>query len=135
MTEIKSELTEFKGSQEELYEFLHNLNNHQKIMPDQVTEWWSTESEAKLRIQGIGSLHLQRGECLPHHSIKIVPLGKPPVELFLHWSIFKKEAGTSFQVVLHAELNMMLKMIAQKPLQNLTNYMAAHVNGAFENKY
>lgn len=127
MTVIESVTTNINAPAEAVYQFLFDLNNHRSLMPQAVTDWESTPEEAKLRIQGLGALHLKRSETRPGEWIKITPASKPPVELHLEWEIKPAAKGTDVKVTLFAELNMMMKMVAVKPLQNLADYMSAHV--------
>lgn len=127
MTKFESQKTIVETSAQEVFQFLYDVNNHQKLMPSAVTDWWSNEDEAKLKIQGLGSLHLKRTETISPSFIKIVPEGKAPVDLHLEWNIENTDNSSSVSVTIFADLNMMMKMVASKPLQNLADYMSAQV--------
>jgi len=127
MTKFESQKTKVETSAQEVFQFLYDVNNHQKLMPSAVTDWWSNEDEAKLKIQGLGSLHLKRTETISPSFIKIVPEGKAPVDLHLEWNIENSGNGSAISVTIFADLNMMMKMVASKPLQNLADYMSAQV--------
>jgi carbon monoxide dehydrogenase subunit G len=127
MTKFESQKTIVETSAQEVFQFLYDVNNHQKLMPSAVTDWWSNEEEAKLKIQGLGSLHLKRTETINPSFIKIIPEGKAPVDLHLEWNIENTGIGSAVSVTIFADLNMMMKMVASKPLQNLADYMSAQV--------
>jgi len=127
MTKFESQKTIVETSAQEVFQFLYDVNNHQKLMPSAVTDWWSNEDEAKLKIQGLGSLHLKRTETISPSFIKIVPEGKAPVDLHLEWNIENTDNSSAVSVTIFADLNMMMKMVASKPLQNLADYMSAQV--------
>jgi len=127
MTKFESIKTSVDSRAEEVYQFLYDVNNHQKLMPSAVTDWWSNENEAKLKIQGLGSLHLKRTETISPSFIKIVPEGKAPVDLYLEWNIENTGNGSTVSVTISADLNMMMRMVASKPLQNLADHMSAQV--------
>ncbi len=127
MTQIESNFEPVEQSQEKVFTFLSNLNNYQKLMPSQVSEWWSTEDEVKMKIQGLGTLHLKKDETRPNSYIKIVPEGKPPVDLFLEWQIEPEGNNSKVKIIINADLNIMMRMVATKPLQNLADYMVGQI--------
>ncbi len=132
MTEIESEIIKVEASDAELFSFLSNLNNHQKIMPSQVTDWWSTDDEAKMKLQGLGTLHLKKDISRENSYLKIVPIGAAPVDLYIEWHIFKEDQTCKAQVIFFAQLNVFMKMVAEKPLKNLANFMANKLNDAIK---
>lgn len=132
MTEIESELNSVQASAEKVFKFLCDFNNYKKFMPAQVSEFWSTSDEAKMKVQGLGSLHLKKDVTQEYSYIKIVPIGKTPVELYLEWSISPDGANSKVKVTIFADLNMFMRMVAEKPLKNLANNMAGLVNDALK---
>jgi len=132
MTRIESNFIPVTETAENVFSFLVDLNNHQHIMPSQVTEWWSNEGEAKLKIQGLGALHLKLAETTANSFLRILPASSAPVDLNLEWNIQTDGNSSKVQAVINAELNMMMRMIATKPLQSLADYMANHVNAAMQ---
>lgn len=130
MTEIESSLNQVTASAEKVFTFLSNSNNHQKLMPPQVSEWWSNDNEAKMKVQGLGTLHLKRDKTVPNSYIKIVPIGTTPVDLYIEWHIATDGNNCKVKVIIFADLNMFMKMVATKPLQGLADYMASKVNTA-----
>jgi len=130
MTEIESNLNLVNFNAINVFEFLCNLNNHKKLMPSQVTDWWSNEEEAKLKIQGLGSLHLKKDIIKENSYIKIIPIGAAPVDLYIEWHIVEQGENCQVKAIIFAELNMFMKMVATKPLQGLADYMASKVNVA-----
>ena len=47
MTRIESDKVTVNKTSEEIYTFLSNFNNFQKLMPEQVTNWQSTEEDCR----------------------------------------------------------------------------------------
>lgn len=132
MTEIESSLNSIDSSAENVFAFLNDINNHKKLMPEQVSEWWSNADEAKMKVQGLGSLHLKKDITRQHSYIKIIPIGTTPVELYIEWHITQDGDHCKAQVIIFADLNMFMRMVAEKPLKNLSNYMAGRVNEALK---
>ncbi|MFM9943770.1 MAG: SRPBCC family protein [Bacteroidia bacterium] len=132
MTQIESVFENVEESKEKVFAFLSDLNNHQKLMPNQVSDWWSNNDEAKMRIQGLGALHLKKSETKENSYLKITPVGATPVDLFLEWVIEPEDGYCKVKTIINAELNMMMRMVATKPLQNLADFMAGRVNKAIK---
>ena len=53
MTRIEGEKVLINKPQSEVFSFLSNFNNFQKLMPEQVINWKSTENECSFTIKGI----------------------------------------------------------------------------------
>ncbi len=124
MTRIESDVTNVSKSPEEIFNFLSNFNNFQKLMPDQVTNWESTEDECSFTIAGMASLGMKIVEKTPHSLIKVIRNGKAPFDFGLDCIIKESTSGTStVQLAFDADLNPMMKMMAVKPLTNFLNLL------------
>ena len=124
MTRIESDKTIVNKSDKDIYNFLSNFNNFQKLMPEQVTNWESTEDECTFTIAGMATLGMKITEKIPNDLIKVVRHGKAPFDFTLQCHINKKsEKDTEVQLAFDADLNPMLKMMAVKPLTNFLNIL------------
>ncbi|MCC6690127.1 MAG: SRPBCC family protein [Bacteroidia bacterium] len=124
MTRIESNKTEIENTAENVYTYLSNFNNFQKLMPSQVTNWSSTETECSFTISGMATIGMQIVEKIPHSYIKISSHGKVPFDFILHVNISADGAKSIVQLVFEAELNPMIKMMVEKPLTNFFNLLA-----------
>ncbi len=120
MTVIESNIT-VNAPVSLVYQFLADLNNHQQLMPENITGWTSTKDEARFQIQSIAKLVLQVTSRNPGEII-INAVESPPFFLELKWAV--KEAGTQTEVLytISADINMMMKMLAKSPLQKLADF-------------
>ena len=124
MTRIESDKTIIEKSDEEIFRFLSNFNNFQKIMPEQVTNWQSTEDECTFTIAGMATLGMKITEKNPNNLIKVTKNGSAPFDFTLECLIKKKsEKDSEVQLAFNADLNPMLKMMAVKPLTNFLNLL------------
>ena len=130
MTEIESTLNAVNSSAKTVFDFLTNINNHEKLMPSQVSEWWSNADEAKLKVQGLGTLHLKKDVIKDDSYIKIITIGPTPGDLYIEWHIQTEGENCKVKTIIFADLNMFMKMVAMKPLQGLADYMASKINTA-----
>ena len=130
-TSINSTVTLHKPIAE-VYTFLADLNNHQQLMPENIYNWSSTTDEAAFTIQNMAKLAIKVSSRIPNQEIVAIPSAEAPFDLELKWEL--KDVGNSTTEATHtisAELNMMLKMLASGPLQQLADHQTAKLKALF----
>lgn len=124
MIRIESETVTVNRAQGACYQFLSDFNNFKIMMPDQVTDWKSTVDECSFTIKGMASLGMKISEKIPASEIKIIRNGKAPFDFMLTCCIEPSGANSSsLKLLFDADLNPMLKLMAEKPLQNFLNML------------
>lgn len=124
-TKLQSQEVEIAKPSEGIYKFLTNLNNFQKLMPSEVSDWKSTENECTFTLKGMPSIGFMITEQTPHTSIVYKGIGKLPAAVFLKVAIVPTgDAQCKAQLFLEAELNPMLKMMVEKPLTKFLDVLA-----------
>lgn len=122
MTNIESEITVNKPVGE-VYAFLANMNNHEQLMPSNIYNWQSTEDEASFTIQNMAKLSLKINSRIENKELTAIPSEKAPFDIELKWTVISTEdSKTVAKLVISADLNPMMKMIASGPLQKLANH-------------
>jgi len=122
MTIIES-VVEINKPVNEVYAFLSNMNNHQGLMPDNIYNWESSEDEAKFTIQNMAKLAIKISSRIENQELIAIPTEKPPFDLELKWTVSDNGNGsTTAKLIISADLNMMMKMLASGPLQKLTDH-------------
>ena len=122
---IESEKSEINKPSSEVYTFLTDFNNFQKLMPAQVTNWKSTADECSFTISGMASIGMKIIEKTPHSNIKISSNGKVPFEFTLNIPLTETSATqTTGQIIFESDLNPMMAMMVEKPLRNFFNLLA-----------
>jgi carbon monoxide dehydrogenase subunit G len=121
MTIFKSKTTINKPINE-VYQFLADMNNHQRLVPENIQDWSSNFDEARFKIQNMASLALKIESRAIDSEIKIIPLEKPPFDLELKWVLTTAGSATEVVFTIAADLNMMMKMLASGPLQKLADH-------------
>lgn len=124
MTRIASDTVSVQKPASEIYAFLSNFNNFQKLMPDQVANWQSTEDECSFTIAGMASLGMKIKDKTPNSLVSAVRHGKAPFDFELKCQIQEKDGASDVQLLFDADLNPMLKMMAERPLTNFLNMLA-----------
>lgn len=129
MTRIESDVKSVNQSAATIFNQLSNFNNFEKLMPEQVTNWTSTEEECSFTIAGMASLGMKIVDKTPNSLIKVTRNGKAPFDFNLDCII--KETGIDscdVQLAFDADLNPMLKMMAVKPLTNFLNLLVGRLS-------
>jgi carbon monoxide dehydrogenase subunit G len=132
MTEIKSEHIDIQNSAENIFHFLNDFNNFEKLMPEQVVNWQSTKESCSFTIKGMASLEMRQQSVVEFSEINLVSEGKSPFPFTLSCFLNEQGNSTDTQMVLNADLNPMLKMMAKKPLQNFVNLLVGKLKEMME---
>jgi carbon monoxide dehydrogenase subunit G len=106
----------------QVYSFLTDLNNHRQLMPDNITDWVSTNDTAGFNVQNMAKLNLKAESRITDKLVTIIPSEKPPFDLELKWELFSADDHTGVVYTISADLNMMMKMLASGPLQKLADH-------------
>lgn len=122
MTVIESSV-ELNLPVEKVYTFLADMNNHQQLMPENIYNWSSTTDEASFTIQNMAKLAIKISDRVENKELTAIPTEKPPFDVELKWTVADNgNGGTIAKHIISADLNMMMKMLAVKPLQNLADH-------------
>lgn len=133
MTEFKSNKISIHKSSEVIFNFLSDFNNFEKLMPEQVTNWKSTTENCSFTIQGMADLAMKMGEKTEFTFISYMSDGNKPFAFSLNSYLSSTEAeDTDVQIILNADLNPMLKMMAARPLQNFVNLLVEKLKEIIE---
>ena len=132
MTEIKSEHIDIQNSAENIFHFLNDFNNFEKLMPEQVVNWQSTKESCSFTIKGMASLEMRQQSVVEFSEINLVSEGKSPFPFTLSCFLNEQGNSTDAQMILNADLNPMLKMMAKKPLQNFVNLLVGKLKEMME---
>jgi carbon monoxide dehydrogenase subunit G len=121
--EFTSEWRSIETKPEKVYLFLSDLQNLGKLMPEQVINWQADADTCSFTIKGMTDLKLKINERIPFSLISLKPEGKSPFSFTLDSVIRENNLQTEVKIMLNADLNPMLAMMAKRPLQNLVNIM------------
>src|SRR4051812_26505175 len=122
---IESDKAEINKPVSEVFAFLSNFNNFQKLMPPQVVDWTSTEDECHFKISGMASIGMKIIEKNPNSLIKVTSAGKVPFAFTLNIHLTEiTPTQTSGQLIFEADINPMMGMMVEKPLRNFFNLLA-----------
>ncbi|PLX13559.1 MAG: SRPBCC family protein [Marinilabiliales bacterium] len=117
-----------------VFEFLSDFNNYEKLMPEQIINWKSSNDDCSFTIKGMADLTLKFDEKNAPSTLKIVPDGKVPFKFSLLVKLEEdslNEQKTIAGVDVDADINPMMAMMAKRPFENLVNNMADNLNSVF----
>jgi len=127
MSTFKS-TTRIQRPAKEIYDFLADMNNHERLMPaEEVSDWSSTADDASFMIRNMIKLSLKIDERIADKSIKIIPASKPPFDVELKWELSAEGEYTDVVFTIEADMNMMMKMVASGPLQKMVDDESANL--------
>lgn len=133
MTKIESEKQTINSPIETVFNFLSNFNNFEKLMPEQIINWKSTEDTCSFTIKGMTDLSMKIIKRIEFSEIVMVSDGKAPFNYELIALLEKKDENSCIsQLVFNAELNAILSMMVSKPLENFVNILNKSLKAKYE---
>ncbi len=135
MTEVESKVVTIKSTSEFVFNALsdfRNFNSMVNMVPDgQLTDWQADENTCRFKVKGF-DLGLKFIEKEPYKTLKLTGDGKVPFEFFF-WIQLKEVApyDVRMKLTVHADLNMMMKMMLKGKLQDGVDKMAEQIAMAF----
>lgn len=126
MTRIETETVTTAKSQEEVFAFLTNLNNLEKLMPSQVTNWKSTSENCSFTLGGMATVGMRIASSTPHSLINLVSDGgKIPFSftLDIHLAPAASGSGSTGKLLFQADINPFLRPMVEPPLRNFFNML------------
>ncbi|MCL2682661.1 MAG: hypothetical protein FWE63_04135 [Bacteroidales bacterium] len=133
MTKIESKPIEIQTSAKSIFAYLSNFNNFANLMPPQVVNWQSTEDSCSFTIQNMATLAMRIKEKTEPTKLVIASEAPSPFPFSLICELEELSEHSCRSVIkLHADMNMMLAMMAKNPLQNFVNILNEQLKKTFE---
>jgi hypothetical protein len=127
MTNYKSPEVEVRLSAEQLYDKLSDLNNLQDILPSEITDFQSTEDSCSFKMGGMPKVNLVIAEKTAFSKI-ILQAENSQIPFSLACNISQNGEKCKAILEVNAELNMMMRMMLEKPLTNFLNAIAKRLS-------
>tara|TARA_B100001250_G_scaffold103406_1_gene87174 strand:+ start:2536 stop:2925 length:390 start_codon:yes stop_codon:yes gene_type:complete len=112
-----------KRSAEDLFNKISDLNNLKDIMPSQIENFESTTTTCSFEMNGMPKLSLEITEKKEFSKISLTAT-ESQVPLSLNCFITEKGRECQARLEINAELNMMMKMMVEKPLNQFLDVLA-----------
>lgn len=130
--ELQSNRVEIKADRENIKDFLLNPSNVWFLLPqDKVSDFQSNNLGCSFKVQGGITISLLNNG-VTDDSILLKSGERTPFPFDLTINLLKTEFGTEGNIAFKGEVNMFLKMMVEKPLLSLFNYMSEKLKDQFE---
>lgn len=120
---------------DQIYLMISRFDNLTPALRDKVEEWQADEDHCSFKAKGF-NVRLKMEEKVPMKHVKIVGDGGIPMD-FAFWIQLHSvsECDTRMRLVLHAELNMMMKMMIGSKLQGALDQIAEGMANAMNGRF
>ncbi len=115
-------------SKEEVYNFLTDLQNFEKLMPESIDKFEILDEDTFLfALSGMPQIVLKRKEQIPHEKV-VLGAASDKLPFTLSALIEEKDAGTS-EVILsfEGEFNAMMAMMIKGPITNFIGTLSENL--------
>jgi carbon monoxide dehydrogenase subunit G len=129
---IDSEKVQINAERKEIFTFLRDTNNLIELLPKKnVSNFESTFDDCSFKVEGGVTISLVHDGNDEENVLYLKSGDKSPFPFRL--SIFIESADDGCEGYIHfdGEVNMFLKMMVEKPLTNLFNYMSNKLHEKF----
>ena len=125
MTTIETEKKISPNSPEQIFAFLNDMNNFEKLMPEgKIEKWDSTEDQCEFTIKGMARIGLKKESAEAPHHLKVSSFGKVPFTFDLDINLKEQaEQQTEVSMTFNGDINPFMKMMVEKQLRNFFNYL------------
>jgi len=127
MSNFKSPEVKVNLSTEMLYTKLSNLNNLKDILPSEITDFHSTEDSCSFKMGGMPKITLVIAEKTPFSKI-VLQAENSQIPFSLECNISQNGENCKAVLEVNTELNMMMRMMLEKPLTNFLNAIAKRLS-------
>lgn len=108
-----------------VFEFLLNTENLYHILPqDKISDWKADSKSCSFKVQGGFTISLIQSEAVAPNKIVMVSGEKAPFKFTLTVSLEDHNGQTEGYIAFDGDVNSFMKMLVEKPLTNLFNYMS-----------
>ena len=123
MQEYTSKQIQILRPAEQIYQLISRFDNLTPVLQGRVDDWQATEDRCSFKAKGFGVTLVMAERVEPKH-VKITGEGVPMD--FAFWVQLHKvsDTDTRLRLVLHTELNMMMKMLIGSKLQGTLDQIA-----------
>jgi carbon monoxide dehydrogenase subunit G len=125
MVTIESKKIEVSHSPLEVFHFLRDINNLEKLMPkDRVEHWQSTSETCRFSIKNLATIGMKVKDSVPGERIILESDGKNPFPFELTIFIGESNQKTQAYFVFSGEVNMFMATMVKTPLKNFFDQLA-----------
>lgn len=129
---IESKSVVVSANQQDVFNYVSDLNNFKNLLPlDRIEDWDSTEDYCTFKVQGTATIDLKTKEKNPNSGLILQSGEKSPFPFTLEIVLEDVDGGTKAYQKVDAKVNPFLKMMVEKPLSNLFDFIADRLEKVF----
>lgn len=134
MTTIESKIVTVNSPRENVFNFLTDFNNFEKLVPqDKISDYKSTSDSCSFVINGMATIGMKIESTTPPSHIKVVSHGKNPFDFTMDIQLEEAPDNKSTaQIIFNGNINPFLKMMVEKPLTNFFNMLVDKLAEVYE---
>ena len=133
MTTIESNHVEVAAKQLEVFEFLKDLRNLHELLPqDKVSEFQADENQCSFKVMGAYTIGLEHYSEDAPSNLVLKSKDGAPFSFDLDIKIDELNDQSKVHLVSQADINPFMKMMVEKPLRNLFNYIADQLHKKYQ---
>ncbi|HKL02424.1 MAG TPA: SRPBCC family protein [Cryomorphaceae bacterium] len=122
---IESKKVSVPAQPEKVFEYISDLNNFRSLLPeDRISEWESNQNYCSFKVQGTATIDLKLEEKDAFSRLLLRSGDKSPFSFTLEVFLVEANGQTEAHQLMNADINPFLKMMVEKPLANLFNFIA-----------
>lgn len=130
---IESEKMLVNADIQTVFTFLMNCENLYHILPkDKISDWTASEKACSFKAQGGFLIPLIQEAATEPNLIVLKSGEKAPFSFKLNVHLTEKDGNTEGYISFDGDVNMFMKMMVEKPLTNLFNYMSYKLKVYYE---
>ena len=118
---------------DKVFAFLSEPANFEKLLPsDRISDFKSDEKGCSFKAQGSFLIQLEYVEKVPDSVISMKSGPEAPFEFTLKLHLKEMDRHTEGYIDFKGDVNMFMKLLVEKPLLNLFNYMSDSLKQQFQ---
>lgn len=131
MLTIESKKVDVNQSAKAVFDFLSNLNNLEKLMPeDRVEKWRSTNETCRFAIKNLGTIGMKNKSLQSPNKIVLASDGKNPFDFTLTILISNNGDQAVSHFIFEGDVNMFMSTMVKSPLKKFFDQLADGLNTA-----
>ena len=121
---IESKKGQINKPAKEVFDYLSDMNNFKNLLPqDKISDWQSDVNSCSFKIQGATTISFVIDSKEEPNLIKMISGESAPFKFNLDVHLNENEGMTTGYQTFEADINMFMKMMVEKPLKNLFDYI------------
>lgn len=133
MTKIESKKVNVDASTADVFAYINNLNHFEDLLPkDRIENWRSDEDSCRFKIKNVSEIGFRKKSAEAPNFLQLESDESAPFAFTIN--VYLKETAentTEAHQVIEADINPFLKMMVEKPLRNLFDYIADRLSEVF----